>query len=130
MNLKSENEPDQSSFDLKAENSIENLTSDFVKVLGGYPTGTDKGSVIIYLKSLDNDFEKRLKRSLNDNDDSFVGLLDKLFNDKDIKTSLSKGKYNLEVTIEPRKDQVLKALSTYSNLSILLKHVYILEIKL
>lgn len=109
LNLNNDNQQDQSTFNDKVVHNVENLTSDFVRILGSYPAGADKGSVIIFLKSLENDLARRLQRSLIDG--SFVELLDKLFNDKAIKTSLSKGKYKLEVTIEPYEGPVFQGLN-------------------
>lgn len=110
LNLTNDNQQDQSTFNDKVVQNVENITQDMMKVLRSYPTGADKGSVIIFLKSLEKDLAKRLKRSLIDG--SFVELLDKLFNDKTIKTSLSKGNYKLEVTIEPYEGSIFQGMST------------------
>ncbi|XP_063415802.1 uncharacterized protein LOC134697454 [Mytilus trossulus] len=106
LNLTNDDQQDQSTFNDKVVQNVENITLDLMQVLRSYPTGADKGSVIIYLKSLENDLAKRLQRSLIDG--SFVEFLDNLFNDKAIKTSLSKGDYKLEVTIEPYEGSVFQ----------------------
>ncbi|XP_071124715.1 uncharacterized protein [Mytilus edulis] len=106
LNLTNDSQQDQSTFNDKVVQNVENITPDLMKVLRSYPTGADKGSVIIFLKSLEKDLAKRLQRSLIDG--SFVELLDKLFNDKAIKTALSKGDYKLEVTIQPYEGSSLQ----------------------
>lgn len=110
VNLTNANQVEQPSFNKNVEQNIENMTLHFVNALGSCHTKTDKGSVIIFLKSLENDMGKRIYQSLVDG--SFVELLDKLFNDKAMITTLSKGKYKLEVTIEPYEDQDDTDLST------------------
>lgn len=110
VNLTNANQVEQPSFNENVEQNIENMTLHFVNALGSCHTKTDKGSVIIFLKSLENDMGKRIYQSLVDG--SFVELLDKLFNDKAMITTLSKGKYKLEVTIEPYEDQDDTDLST------------------
>ncbi|XP_052103260.1 uncharacterized protein LOC127736713 isoform X2 [Mytilus californianus] len=109
LNLTNDNQHKQPTFNDAVVQNVDNLTPDLMRVLGSYPAGAEKGSVIIFLKSLEKDLAKRLQGSLID--DSFCGLIDKLFNDKSIKTSLSKGEYKLEVTIEPYEGVVSQGLN-------------------